>query len=516
MPPPATFYTITSFPYSQLVTQADFNGGLHGNVNSAWFKYIPASDHMFGFYVNRGGTNNPRMKFYETSSLTLIKQFDGARAWNRPVTSGVEYWVEVLDIGGTATSDFDFTVSADTAVLNPTVSPGDFFINDDTTYSGTNLVPAIVMSSDGIIRGFKTGIPGGEIGDSVESGYQVWHDRFGAYANRLVIFDPDGIIVTSVDTSPTVGAIFPNVIGHSSGKFYVVNRNGAGIGKVFTITAPGGVVSGPVATIVNGGNATAAVGVNGDETIAYYAIDQPSSDVNARQIHRWDLVNNVALSDLYDISELHTDFGSIGKTALNLHPAEILVLGDDSIVTFYQNDDQGKSVLLHISSSGSLLHSYSYYWSIDLKSIDHISWDPNNPSYVRIWFFNGTDDNTGHIGRLTLATGELTTFSKKLFSAGVNLTTDDPTMFGPSSSCTMVTAKLSEAAAAEDSDDAGEGESGVDGSIPCCEDDVTGSGGGDIGTNPDPVGELPDWEATCEGGGLVDSVSDLSDGESWL
>lgn len=40
--------------------------------------------------------------------------------------------------------------------------------------------------------------------------------------------------------------------------------------------------------------------------------------------------------------------------------------------------------------------------------------------------------------------------------------------------------------------------------------------GGDVGTNPDPVGELPPWEATCSGGALVEGVADLSDGESWL
>lgn len=51
---------------------------------------------------------------------------------------------------------------------------------------------------------------------------------------------------------------------------------------------------------------------------------------------------------------------------------------------------------------------------------------------------------------------------------------------------------------------------------PCCNTirEAKDSPGTTLG--PDPIGELPDWEATCEGGGLVDGVSDLGDGESWL
>lgn len=35
------------------------------------------------------------------------------------------------------------------------------------------------------------------------------------------------------------------------------------------------------------------------------------------------------------------------------------------------------------------------------------------------------------------------------------------------------------------------------------------------GTVPNPIGPLPPWVQTCDGGGLVDSVADLTDGEDW-
>jgi hypothetical protein len=37
----------------------------------------------------------------------------------------------------------------------------------------------------------------------------------------------------------------------------------------------------------------------------------------------------------------------------------------------------------------------------------------------------------------------------------------------------------------------------------------------DPGTGPDPIGPLPPWTAMCDGGGLVESLADLADGENW-
>jgi hypothetical protein len=40
-------------------------------------------------------------------------------------------------------------------------------------------------------------------------------------------------------------------------------------------------------------------------------------------------------------------------------------------------------------------------------------------------------------------------------------------------------------------------------------------GGEQPGTGPDPVGPLPPWTALCTGGGDVEAVADLADGEDW-
>lgn len=49
----------------------------------------------------------------------------------------------------------------------------------------------------------------------------------------------------------------------------------------------------------------------------------------------------------------------------------------------------------------------------------------------------------------------------------------------------------------------------------CCCEEPAGPSVGDSVEDVDPVGTLPPWERSCTGGGLVDGVSDLTDGEAW-
>lgn len=49
----------------------------------------------------------------------------------------------------------------------------------------------------------------------------------------------------------------------------------------------------------------------------------------------------------------------------------------------------------------------------------------------------------------------------------------------------------------------------VGGSMPSCCDP------GNPGVGPDPVGAAPPWTRSCDNGGVVDSVADLTDGEVW-
>src|SRR5678809_830237 len=126
MAPPATFYTIGAFPYSQLVTQADFNTGGHsgGVANEVWFKYVLASELAIGFYADIGGTFNYQVQFYESDALTARTIGVKSATWvqARTVTN---YWIRVRRSPAGA-SNFDFTAHFDSASLSPSVTPGDY------------------------------------------------------------------------------------------------------------------------------------------------------------------------------------------------------------------------------------------------------------------------------------------------------------------------------------------------------------------------------------------------------
>lgn len=495
MPPPASFLTVSAFPYSRVVTVAEFNGGTFGGVaNEVWFKYVSTGAAALGNYINSPVLM--RTDTYETDALNPLQNV-GAAYWVEIVTSQ-NYWIRIVKNAGGAIAA-NFTVNFDTASMAPVVTPGDYVINDDLNSRTLGIArgyAAAVLSPAGVLRGFKNGVPGGELGESLNSGVQLWHDRYQQHGSRLALFDADLNFLLALDTSPTLGATFPNILTDGT-KFYVVNRAN---NKVHTVSSVG-VVSAPIATL---DAVPTASGVNAAGTILYFST---LSDV----IRRWDLVNDVTLTDLYAPPELASNTGTIATTALNGHPGELLVFSDGTIVTYYQNVTLSKSVLLHLNAAGTLLHSYTYTWP---TAIDHIAWAPDSPAYINIWFFLASDGSSGRMGHLNISTGALTSFDTDLFSGGVNITSGNPTKFGPSTSCTMVTAKRAEAMAAgtdpgaDPNGDLGDG----DPSHPDCCDKGTPSG--DIGTNPDPIGILPAWLASCIGGGQPDTNVSLADGEA--
>jgi hypothetical protein len=428
VPPPSTFYTVTALPFSRTFTQAEFNGGTYGDAaNEVWLKWTPSANEVLGGYTNAGGTFTPRTEVYEGAGMTLLRTMTSAISWWTQVASGTDYWIKITR-QGTGASDFDWTAQLARATLNPTVPVGSLIINDDTTALGASL-PATAWTPSGTLLGFLTQIPAGEIGDSLPSGAALIHDRFALHsANKLALFAAGLTYTTSVDS--TMGT-FPLVTNDGT-KFWVLKR---ATNAIYSVTTAG-VQTGPVATI-SGGDKT-AMGVNAAGTIAYYA-----DSSSAVAIKRWDLSLNSAMADLYVVPELNAgDVGYIAKTAINNNPGEILVLSDGSIVTWYRNTTAApdKDVLLHISSAGVLINSYTY----TTQQIHHIAYGTDSPAGIHIWFYRSApgvaDDTDGRVGHLVLSTGTLdVSFDTDLFSAGKNKNTGSATMFGPSASCTMVT-----------------------------------------------------------------------------
>lgn len=408
MPPPASFYTITSFPYSQLVDDVDFNAGTYGNsVNDVWFFHVATQDGVLGNFVT-DATINPQVTFYETDALTTIQSSGDQAAWAR-MYAGRNYWIQIRNFA-LASASGDFTVSFDRAELNPPVARGQIIINGDS--SGE---PATLLRLDGTVVGFLTAPPSGEIGHGLPDGTTLWHDRYARYGagNALSIFDPDLNRVLSFDTSPSLGSDFPR-INNNGINFYLSDDTG----RVHSIT-PGGQASGIIATL---GTTPNAIAVDPDATILYYA--------SGSTIKRWDLVSDVALSDLY------TAPGTIAVTQNN-HPGDLLYLADGTLVTFYAVGGVfGTYTLVHLDQHGTVLHSYGYNPPI---AINHLAYAADNPDAVTLWLFLNNGGDSGRFQHLRLSDGVAdVTFDTDHFSGGANQTAGSDTMFGPSNSCTAV------------------------------------------------------------------------------
>lgn len=504
MPPPAAFLAISAVPYSRVITQAEFNGGTFGNTtNEVWFQLVLADSTVPGFYTTIGGTFHVRYDLYQSDGSTLIVSRNYAttsKAWNIFLAAGT-YYLKVTKSGGGA-SDFDFTFQSDSRPLDnlDDVPENAVIINDDTGF-----FPAAVMVN-GEVVGYLS-IPSGEVGAVLPTGESLWQDRIGRYGSvgSLALYDKHGVYVSS--TTETFSDFpVPGTIVASDTAFYVLEPTTGDISKVTKAGVVSLVATLPVTTAT-------AIGVNPAGTIAYWvdADDyinafNPSDNV----IHAHSLSTDTPLADLYTVSDLATDVGGIAVTP-NFWPGELLVLPNGTLVTWARNEDAGHDILLHLSSGGALLHSYTYNHAS--RQINHVAIGPDDSSdTILIWFYApGSDD--GYIATLTLADGsEADAFSTPLFASGQNLNPTDPTMFGPSTSCTMTRMRASTRT--------------IDLSEECCPCDCPPPKGpkGSPATAPLPSHTgmiLPpvvpdDWTPQCAGGGDVPSAADATDPESWV
>lgn len=501
MPPPSAFLSISSVPYSRVITQAEFNGGTYGNTtNEVWFELVLAADAVPGFYTTIGGTFHVRYDLYQSDGSTLIVTRNYAttsKSWYLHRTAGT-YYLKVTKSGGGA-SNFDFTFQADTRPLDGFVpSVNQIIINDDT---GT--FPGVVMDTDGTVAGYVS-IPSGEVGAMLPSGESVWHDRTGIYGGvgSLSLFDANNVYVTST-TETFTDLPIPVSLSSSDDDFYALDPT---TGEVFKVTTAGVVT---LQATLSAATAT-TIGVTADASIVYWVdsseylnLFNPSDNV----IHRHDLQTDSPMSGLYTASDLATAVGGFAVTP-NFWTGEILVLPDESVVTWGRNEDATHDILYHISDAGALLASYTYNHAS--RGINHIQTGPDEDSdTIKVWFYApGTDD--GYIATILLADGsEVDSFATPLFSSGQNLNATNATLFGPSTSCTMLRVRL-----VEDEID-------LTVSEVCCPCDCPTPTGSHVAL-PSHTGQIlppvdvTDWTPQCTGGGDVPSAADATDPESWV
>lgn len=253
---------------------------------------------------------------------------------------------------GTATDNYFFSfipggVNPATAQLSLSVEGmeaqpiplGGIFVNDDT-----DGFPASIVSSETdyeVIR-FISPIVAGESGDILSNGISCLNDLNGV-GNVSKIYDADFNELFTI-TAPT------GIVASSGGcirtcratqKFWTLYTDTTD--KVRSITQGGVLGTAHDLGITDG----LALAVSNDETICYYS---RSIDANNGIIYRWDLINDLPLSNLTP------DEG-------NFNVFDILVLEDDTIIGIYIIDF-GTGVndvrCLRWSAAGVLLNTYNF------------------------------------------------------------------------------------------------------------------------------------------------------------
>lgn len=423
MPPPPSYIDITPVPFSVLVTQAQFNGGAFGGIaNEVWLRYALGAPIVLGSFTDRGGTFKADFRLYRADGTTLVGSNTSATnvaKWYY-IANNEDHYIKITRHGGGA-SNFDFTTLVDTRPVNGDIdfSNARYIVNDDSAGFA-----ASILNTDGSVAGFLTQIPSGEAaGQLITTGETLWFDPTGTVGlfNSLALFSgtPPYSYVLSVDvgltsTDPAMSA--------ANTDFYAVDRS---TGEIWQITVAGVPTSmGTLSAIPS------AIGVSPDGTVLYWV-----EGAGNASIHRYDLVNALPLTDFATIAGYDLVNDTLGVTP-NGNVGEIEVQSDGGVALVWHDDSAGNWNLLYYTAAATLAHTESF----NPDSLDHIAKIGADDGTVSLWLYPNNTLDRGRYGRIDLTSGLIDLdFTIAHFTQAENLILDDPTLFGPSESCTFFT-----------------------------------------------------------------------------
>lgn len=288
-----------------------------------WFSLdIPSAVKMMSAYVYNAGSYHPIVKPYD-NSVAQILNIEGDRCPIQfPVVENETFYLFIdKNTGNFNPASFSLAVQA---FSQSTVPVGSIAVNDDTPG-----FPLAILSAteDQKVLDFILGYPAGEAGDTLTSAIVLVEDFSD---NTLKVMNPDNSQLASLPFTGT--PIIRTCRG--ANKFYVGSNTNPPI--VTTVNEDGSF--GSTSWTLTGNTGLKGLAANNDETILYFT----KGGFNA-PIKRWDLVNDVALSDL-------------APGIANRSPYDILFLSDESIIVFYSGAD---CFINRYSTTGVILNTLS-------------------------------------------------------------------------------------------------------------------------------------------------------------
>ncbi len=387
---------LTIGPFPDTATQS-LNGS--GYAFDAWYKWTAEADGLAGIYGRGDAFASILIRTFvytgTPSALTLLMQtLSSTLARNRNVpiqfaaTMGTDYFFRFSPQNATVASA---TLDVDVQFLAVEAAPiGSIVVNNDA-----NGLPLIIVSAadsdDHHTLNYLAVAPDGEAGDVIDTGSFILHDQG---LDQLEIFDNQfvqQVVIPSIDLSSIVGAL-RTCLGTQ--RWWIAYTSGV-TKRVRSVDEDGTLGTEHTLTSITDLSAIAA---SNDEEILYWTGGSPGN----RAIKRWDLLLDVALSDLVaEVSGYVT--------------ADILVLGDDTIIYSLIDSTGTPDVQVrHVAADGTALNTYNFGSSFVFPgggTLPRLAYAIDDPT--SFWFWThpelGTNDGLSRFQEVQVSDGTILT-----------------------------------------------------------------------------------------------------------
>lgn len=420
---PETATDLAPLPASITLDVTDAPPAAGGN-NVVWFKYTAvAGEIQIGLlaFAASGFNYQPEVFVYLGPASSPVAypsggdsvQIDGLQTGiSVPVTAGTTYYFKVVNAGSTPPGT-DLVLTAETASRLAAPS-GSLLVPDDV--DGFNA--CVVDPASGAILRYVTLLANGDFGVVNTTGVMLFDHPAPTY---LALYDPAFTLIRSGNGIATAVSGLGTDMNQT---FYIAQGR---TNPTVSTMSPTGVIGGTTwtPTITLGVGENMAMAPSRDNTILYYTAGRGN-----QAIKRWDLVNNIALTDL------------VATPANHFPLQDLLVLSDGTIVAGYTTNNGTHYYLKHYAANGTTLHTYN---DVNDPRTNRLAMAIDDPNSFWAWYYPGGDGGFGATGRFSnikVSDGSRLNAAMpdlQLFTNGVNdVAYSIPAtsaIFGPSFSC---------------------------------------------------------------------------------
>ena len=339
MPAPTNISALTATDLGAFPSDVDQTVDDAGTTYTVWYKFTASQTGVISVWAHGqyGATSyEPTCAVFEGPAAAPVAYL-AMSAVNEPmyfpVTSGTEYFLRITSNSGNPTPA-DLTVEAENFSATSPVPIGSIAVNDDDSDTGFTVGLAVMSATTNYdVLYYRVGsFAPGEQGDVLPSGIALV--GVGGSAAGAILYDDE---YAEIDT-PLLGETLGTITCNATDLFYVNDTDGGG--NIVKTVGPTGTIGGDTWDL--GASAIKGMAVSHDDTILYYRNSASSA------IRRWDLVNDVALSDLVDPGI------SIGSQFVDM-----LCLASGNVVYGYTSG--GTDTAKVYSAAGALLQTITLF-----------------------------------------------------------------------------------------------------------------------------------------------------------